>query len=351
MTHHPSADRREWLLDDVAPLERLFAGTGFTRLGAGPFRAYVAQRRLSTMVIEGIAATPYAVRRDAVDAERSQGHVLHLYVVVEGSGSVTLAGSTFDAATGDMFMRWTDTPYSYRCRTTTKTFRATVATELLPPNLRDRYEPPPAPLPRTVATTAFRRLAQDLLAGAPPNALSVAATVHLEHALIALEQSILAEQLAAQLMPADRHAELRQEVLDHIDLHLRDPDLTPQVLADRFAISLRLLHKLFETTPETAAHRIRRRRIEEAAAILRNRDVAVGELAAQLGFGSVSTFQRAFTRQQGVSPQHYRASLLRPPPGPDGTTLPADRVDGEEDAVLDPDRPSGDETTSVDRTR
>ncbi|RKR13749.1 AraC family transcriptional regulator [Arthrobacter oryzae] len=43
---------------------------------------------------------------------------------------------------------------------------------------------------------------------------------------------------------------------------------------------------------------------------LRNRDVRIGTLAAELGYGSESAFSNAFKREIGQSPLHYRRQLL-----------------------------------------
>lgn len=313
-------DRREWFLDEPEQLDRIWPRARFSRIGSGPFRAYVARRALATVWIEGLSSSPIARRSSSPEAAVDPSSPLFAYVVLEGRMHVSHDRSTLDADVGDMFLTRVDSAFDYRCPRGVKLFRTSIAEDLLPPRLRNTYEPALDALPHSVATRALRRLAQDLLAGAPPNALSVAAASHLENALISLQQGVLAEQLDDRQAPDDRYDELRQDVIAHIETHLRDPGLSPQTLADRFSISLRLLHKLFEMTPETAAHRIRRRRVEEAASILRDRSVPVAELAADLGFGSVSTFQRAFTSQQGSSPQRYRDEWLNRA-GREGSTV------------------------------
>jgi AraC-like DNA-binding protein len=49
---------------------------------------------------------------------------------------------------------------------------------------------------------------------------------------------------------------------------------------------------------------------------LRDRDVGVGSLAAELGYGSQSAFSTAFKREVGESPLHYRYRARRSPPAP-----------------------------------
>jgi AraC-like DNA-binding protein len=54
------------------------------------------------------------------------------------------------------------------------------------------------------------------------------------------------------------------------------------------------------------------RRLERAAAMLRNTDHSVAEICVSVGLSSVGSFTSSFTRTFGVSPSVYRASF--PPP-------------------------------------
>jgi AraC-like DNA-binding protein len=54
------------------------------------------------------------------------------------------------------------------------------------------------------------------------------------------------------------------------------------------------------------------RRLERAAALLRNTDQTVAEICFAVGLKSVGSFTTSFTRSYGVSPTAYRAAF--PPP-------------------------------------
>ena len=62
------------------------------------------------------------------------------------------------------------------------------------------------------------------------------------------------------------------------------------------------------------------RRLERAAALLRNTDYTVADICMQVGLTSVGSFTSSFTRRFGMSPQEYRrrgpsaASLVPIPP-------------------------------------
>ena len=307
---------RRWSLRDPRDLQGLFPRGAFVAVGDGTFEAQVVRRWLPTIVIEGIAASPYAVHRPPDDVESSVRTGLLLNVVLEGEATVERGASRFTAIAGDVFLMRADRAFAYSCPVWSRTFRATVAEALLPRALRGIYDPPPSVSPPTSVTRAFLRYAEDLLADETTLDPSRTSEMHLEAALVALEQGIVAEELAVHSAPSDRSSDLRADVLDHIEEHLRDRALTPRAIAEHFAISVRSLHNLFAALPETAAERIRRRRIEEATAILRSRDATTAELAGLLGFQTADTFRRAFQRQQGITPSEYRALRLEIAGGP-----------------------------------
>jgi AraC-like DNA-binding protein len=93
-----------------------------------------------------------------------------------------------------------------------------------------------------------------------------------------------------------------------IDDRLADPDLTPQAIARAHHISLRYLHKLFESEDVTVGRWIQRRRLEEC-----RRDMArranrstIAAVAHRWGFTSAAHFSRAFRAGYGMSPREWR---------------------------------------------
>ncbi len=62
------------------------------------------------------------------------------------------------------------------------------------------------------------------------------------------------------------------------------------------------------------------RRLERAAALLRNTDGSVIDICLAVGLQSVGSFTTSFTRAYGMSPTAYRAAL---PPAADHALIPA----------------------------
>ncbi|MFI1330628.1 helix-turn-helix domain-containing protein [Streptomyces sp. NPDC020845] len=93
-----------------------------------------------------------------------------------------------------------------------------------------------------------------------------------------------------------------------IDRHLADPDLTPQAIARAHRISLRYLHKLFESEDATVGRWIQRRRLEECRRDLayRANGTTIAAVAHRWGFSSAAHFSRAFRATYGVAPREWR---------------------------------------------
>lgn len=103
-----------------------------------------------------------------------------------------------------------------------------------------------------------------------------------------------------------------QRVVDHIDAHLADP-LDLATLAAIAHVSPWHFHRVFQAaTGETLADRVRRRRIEIAAARLLGHPPATAlSIALDVGFASAEVFTRAFRQHFGVTPTAWRRGAYR----------------------------------------
>ncbi|MGW9136943.1 helix-turn-helix domain-containing protein [Streptomyces sp. NPDC055681] len=96
-----------------------------------------------------------------------------------------------------------------------------------------------------------------------------------------------------------------------IELHLPDPDLSPESIALAHHVSVRYLHKLFQSEGTTVSQLIRLRRLEACRYELGRsprRRLAVAAVAHRWGFASASHFSRVFRAAYGMSPSEWRAS-------------------------------------------
>lgn len=94
-----------------------------------------------------------------------------------------------------------------------------------------------------------------------------------------------------------------------IEENLRDPGLSPSVVAKRLKLSDRYLRMIFAVSDESPSAYILRRRLEECAQHLsdeRWRGRSITEIAFGWGFNSAPHFTRAFRQQFSMSPSEYR---------------------------------------------
>ncbi|MET9968388.1 helix-turn-helix domain-containing protein [Streptomyces sp. NPDC006356] len=106
----------------------------------------------------------------------------------------------------------------------------------------------------------------------------------------------------------------------YIDDNLRNPALSPAVIADVHRISVRYLHRLFEGEETTVHKLIRQRRLEECARELARRGrvtPTISIVAQRWGFQNVAHFSRSFKAVYGYSPRDWRdAGPQVPTPAP-----------------------------------
>ncbi|WP_348533277.1 helix-turn-helix domain-containing protein [Kitasatospora sp. MAA4] len=126
-----------------------------------------------------------------------------------------------------------------------------------------------------------------------------------------LAAACLAQNLGAgDDLPAETRTRVLLERIDaFIDHNLADPELTPQLVADRHHISLRRLYVLFQEREESVAGCIRRRRLARCHADLANPELRtrpIHAVAARWGFACAAGFSRAFRDAYGISPSELR---------------------------------------------
>src|SRR6266702_1665162 len=101
----------------------------------------------------------------------------------------------------------------------------------------------------------------------------------------------------------------RIRIINFIEAHLNDPDLTPTRIAEACKMTARYLHHLFSDQDETVARYILRRRLEACSRALQSgaqRGRTVTAIAFDYGFNSPTHFGRVFRAKFNVTPREYR---------------------------------------------
>lgn len=105
----------------------------------------------------------------------------------------------------------------------------------------------------------------------------------------------------------------RRVVRRFVESQLESTDLTPALVARTFAISVRQLHQLFESSGTTFSRDLAARRIARVRTLLAARpDLPITEVALASGFGSLPTFYRCFADACHATPSAVRAAAKPP---------------------------------------
>ncbi len=98
-------------------------------------------------------------------------------------------------------------------------------------------------------------------------------------------------------------------ILRAIESRSGDPNLSAITVAKMLGITPRYVHLLLEATGKSFTHHVLERRLERAAALLRDprwRYRKIADVAAEVGFSDLSYFNRAFRRHYGMTPSAMR---------------------------------------------
>jgi AraC-like DNA-binding protein len=133
------------------------------------------------------------------------------------------------------------------------------------------------------------------------------ADIVLETLSLACEQS---GALQADLPSRDPVARGRwRDIGDYVERHLDDPDLSVGAIALATGQSVRSLQRFFVTAGKTSSRFILEKRLDRAAACLRDQGSAhrsITDIAFSVGFNELSYFSRAFADRFGMSPRAFR---------------------------------------------
>lgn len=120
-------------------------------------------------------------------------------------------------------------------------------------------------------------------------------------------------QIGRQIVESDSVAAARRVWIERwLDIHYMHPGLTAEQAAQAAGISVRYLHRLFETSGTSFAAALQSRRLAAARAALENptdpRTLTV--IAHDCGFCDAAHFSRVFRAAFGVPPSEYRTRTV-----------------------------------------
>jgi AraC-like DNA-binding protein len=170
---------------------------------------------------------------------------------------------------------------------------------------------PPAAAKRLIA--AYNEVIAEHEQRTPVAALAAqGAALSLFALALRLAEELPAERRLGLIPPQQGEGTRLARVLAHIDAHLHER-LSLPTLARVARLSPAYFAAFFrERTGTTAMEHIRRRRIAEARALLRESDAPIEEIARRVGYPDPFHFSRLFRRLVGKSPSAWRAAPSEP---------------------------------------
>ncbi|MFD7713301.1 helix-turn-helix domain-containing protein [Streptomyces sp. NPDC059786] len=305
-----------------AALSRTFGAVNMTvpdEVSSGTIRA-TPLGRLKAVTVDGDGLT--AVRTRRVVGQDGQDEYVVVKMLATGVGRLEQDGRDALLGPGDIFVYDTVRPLRLTLPQAFRTKSLVLPRDVLGLGESDVARVTARPLgPDTLLGSLISPFLAGLVDGAgsyPPRTGELMAR-NVVDLLGVLADDVLGR--SDEETPGGNRA-LLLRVQAFIDRHLADPDLTPQVIAGAHHISLRYLHKLFESADATVGRWIQRRRLEEC-----RRDLAlhgsatIAAVAHRWGFTSAAHFSRVFRAAYGMSPREWRGAQEPAPQVPSAARL------------------------------
>ncbi|MFB7753591.1 helix-turn-helix domain-containing protein [Streptomyces sp. NPDC056121] len=302
----PDRDKVAYWNDAVS---RTLVPMTITPRGDGAFDGRIATDRLGYLQVSTMEADAKQVSRTPALIARSSEALLAVGVQMSGTATFVQDGRRTEVGEGDLVVYDTTRPYSldYPRRFATHIFQ-------LPRRTLGVSDSEIRQVTGIAIGTADGFGAMLLpflatLASSPADGYPPAVANRLAGNVVDLFATLIAERAHPGDTNADARSHLMLRILDHVNRNLGDPDLSPERIAQKHRISVRYLHRLFESEGTTVGRLIRQRRLEECGRELARRGrtaPTVSAVAQRWGFVNPAHFSRAFRAVYGVSPREWR---------------------------------------------
>lgn len=266
----------------------------------------------ATITSCALGATPVAVIEDpngstvtrSIDAPREPGATHLIAVLTRGAGFLSTDAGTVDLVPGRMLIYSGDAPFVLRFTEAHRYVVAQVSDAMLP-----------------VGTPAIDLIADAGSAEVPTARIAAGLLGSLSHVevLSAQVRSALGDALLELLRgTVDELHGVRaprgilDEILEWIERHLSDGDLTPTRIAAAHFVSVRRLHQLFRLTGTTVGEHVRSRRLERVKSDLRDprsSGLSVAAIGARWGVADPNLLNRQFRARVGTTPARWRQEM------------------------------------------
>jgi AraC-like DNA-binding protein len=273
------------------------------------FFGSIRSRALGNIVFTRVSSTAQHVARTPARISRSDFEYFFLSLQLQGRGCHKQDGRVAHLQPGDFAIYDTTRPYELLFGDPFSQLVLSIPREVVRSRLADAERLTACTVQGQsgsgrLASVFIRQLASQI------ESLDRASLPRLHASVVDLIATALAEQRREVNPALSRSANvLTQQVLQFIEDHLRDPDLTCEAIAVRHRVSPGYLRRLFRELGTCASDWIWRRRLERARQDLldpRQRHLSITTVGFNWGFKDAAHFSRQFKQQFGATPSELR---------------------------------------------
>ena len=277
-----------------------------------PFEGTIARTEAGLVRVCRVIATGHRILRLQSHIAQSKDDLCFINLQLEGIGRYTQRDHEQITGPADLAVVEATEPFEIENVHNFKVFCIAVPRQLLPAGFCER------PRITLSATEAGRALSRTIAGYAElchsvqtPSDISALIGRHIVD-LISHAPEILKEGSSERVdSPV-----LLMMMIDHIDRHSADPDLSAATLARKFHCSERYVHKLFAGTGRSVGEHVNDKRIAGCTRDLLDnpRKRTIAEIAFAAGFRDISHFNRLFKRLNGTAPREFRRATIASSP-------------------------------------
>ncbi|MEV0229162.1 helix-turn-helix domain-containing protein [Nonomuraea sp. NPDC050786] len=274
-----------------------------------PLRGEIEAGQLGPVGVGRVrTSTPHSVHRTSGLIRRDSPELYRVVLALEGSPRVAQDGRYAQLSRGEFAIYDFTRPYELAYDSAVQLAVFSLPRDLLslPGGALDTLTAVPVTAESGTAALAvplLRRVAMDIETYRPESAARLSTVV------TDLISTAVAERVEQRRsLPQDsRQRMLLLKIHAFVEQRLGQADLDPATVATAHHVSVRYLHRLFESEHTTVAAWIRQRRLERCRAELAEGGPrSVSEIGARWGLPDSAHFSRLFKRAYGMPPAEYR---------------------------------------------
>jgi len=303
----PVADREAYWRDVICDV---FVQLDCRSVRRGPFYGRVTNRTAGACQFTEVLSSAQAVERGRKQLAGATEDYFLVSLQTRGMGRISQDGRTATLQPGDLAVYDTTRPY----RLEFERDLGEIVLRLPRQALSERIVAPERLTARTIrGSVGIARVASAHIVQTFESLSLVQPEFHdrLTNTVVDLVAAAASEQLIGRQEAASSSSlATLQRTLNHIEVHLSDPDLSRASVAAAIGISPRYLNQLFQIHDCGFGEWVLRRRLQRCWDDLHDpalRALGITEVAFRWGFNDASHFSRSFRNQYGVSPRASRA--------------------------------------------